>query len=200
MKQIHKRCLFIILGALILTLTSCADQENNDKKPQDDTELVQAEEWFVSQYSRYAVLDRAEHSDAYILLTGDKHPEVEGLYTSFCVFIIQKDADTYSITATKTAQPALSAGFSAAVLSSEDMTIVFGDISDGVYDFRLDKIIKTEFLEACIIYDKGKEEVIPIYNLTPYMFIFDDTVKVEDIKYCSKDVVASYSESIPNSV
>lgn len=148
----------------------------------------------MSQYSRYAVLDRAEHRDAYILLTGDKHPEVEGLYTSFCVFIIQKDADTYSITATKTAQPALSAGFSAAVLSSEDMTIVFGDISDGVYDFRLDKIIKTEFLEACIIYDKGKEEVIPIYNLTPYMFIFDDTVKVEDIKYCSKDVVASYSE------
>lgn len=190
-KAAYSTTIILTIFAIVclLLLSGCISQEN-DK----NAALVQAEEWFTSQASRYDIFTGETRNDLYIILTGDKHHEVDELYTSYRVFVIQKDGDAYSVEAAKTAQTALSAGFTASVLVTNDMTIVFGDIEDGVYDFSLDKIVPTEFSEARVIYDDEKEETVAISNNKPYMLILDGKVNVEDIKYLGNGIDVKYSD------
>jgi hypothetical protein len=172
-----------------LLLSGCTSQENDNS-----TKLVQAEEWLTSQASRYEIFAGEMHDDLYIILAGDKHPEVSGLYTSFRVFSMQKHGDEYSVKAVKSAEAALSAGFTASVLVTDGMTIVFGDIADGVYDYSLDKIVPTEFSEAKVIYDNGKEKTVSISNNKPYMIIMDGKVDIKDIEYLGTGIDVRYSD------
>jgi hypothetical protein len=171
-------------------IAAAYQSNDNDKKP----ELMLAEKWFTSQTSRYDVITGETRNNHNVILVGDKNPEVEGLYTSFRVFVMQKDGDVYLVKAAKTVETAMSAGFSASVLVTDGMTIVFGDIADGIYDFSSDKIMPAEFSEARVIYDDGKDATTVISNNTPYMLILDGEVEVKDIEYSGDGTNVKYSD------
>lgn len=76
----------------------------------------------------------------------------------------------------------------------DGMTIVFGDIADGIYDFSSDKIVPAEFSEARVIYDDGKDATTVISNNTPYMLILDGEIEVKDIEYSGDGTNVKYSD------
>lgn len=190
-RVVHSPTVILTIYAILclLVLSGCK-QQKNDK----NAELADAKKWFTSQTSRYDVITGETRNNHNVILVGDKNPEVEGLYTSFRVFVMQKDGDVYLVKAAKTVETAMSAGFSASVLVTDGMTIVFGDIADGIYDFSSDKIMPAEFSEARVIYDDGKDATTVISNNTPYMLILDGEVEVKDIEYSGDGTNVKYSD------
>jgi len=173
----------------LLFLSGCVSQEKGN-----DTGLVRAEEWLAAQSNRYDILTSETHDDLYIILAAEKHPEVEGLHNGLLLFVIQENGTDYSVLAAKTAEMTIAGGFTAAVLATNDMTIIFGDVSDGVYDVSAEAIVPVEFSKATVIYDEGKEKSVVLSNNKPYMLVINEDIEVKDIKYSVGESEIMYSD------
>jgi len=173
----------------LLFISGCVSQEKDN-----DTGLVRAEEWLAAQSNRYDILTSETHNDLHIILAAEKHPEVEGLHNGLLVFVIRENGTDYSVLAAKTAEMTIAGGFTSAVLATNDMTIIFGDVSDGVYDVSAEAIVPVEFSKATVIYDEGKEESVVLSNNKPYMLVINEDIEVKDIKYSVGETEIMYSD------
>lgn len=173
---------------LVLMLSGCVLDKN-----QVDTEL--ASDWFVEKMSdEFEAVECQAHSGLFIILAKTPIPGVEGAYASLQVFVLKPDGDSYSIVSTKSVDLAMSSGFSAAILSTDDVTIVFGDISTERYDLIAEAMVDVDFSEATILLTDGTKEKVQLSSGAPYMLVLDKDAEISDIEYKSSEETIKYSD------
>lgn len=183
-----KRIMILIL--FLMALTGCRKESISNKVPDLDEALT----WFVKYESDYNVLDIQSYDEGkYILLTVFVPAGVED-YTMVRVYVINEVEGNYRIEALKDAYRAGGAGFTAELLTLEDMAILFGDIGDTIYNFDIDAIENIDFYEVTVEMSDGGEVLIPVEKNSPYICIMDVDVEVVDVVYKAENGEIRYSD------
>ncbi len=143
-----------------------------------------AVDWFNSQTNEYEVLDGevcGESGGNVVLLTTIRDP-VTGNYKFLQVFVLEPRSEGYEVTAWRDAQYGDPAGFTANVLSTDELTVVFGDADNW------------PFTQAKVIFDDGLFETRPIGGYQPYVIIFEGKKNVTDIAFDVDGSEVKYSD------
>ena len=173
--------------------TSAGDEEASENN--GDSQMQQALEWFASQYSRdFEVLLSDEHYGSYVVLTGTVLPGVDDAFGALQVFIIREENSVFTVVATGSSETAMGAGFSASTLYASGMTVLFGDVSDSVYDFDYDELKQVNFTGARVFIDGVSTHSITIANSTPYLLIIDGVPNISEIEYYGDNVNVRFTD------
>ena len=107
---------------------------------------------------------------------------------------VVKQADgAYEVTAMKDGERGVSAGFSAHVLTTDTLTIVFGDTSDSVYDFPNDRRLDVDFTKINILLAQGETRTEEIVGNAPYLLVFDEVLEIADLEFIDAELSVKYS-------
>lgn len=200
----HKNGIPLLLGLLMLgalagcALNAAADKNNDTLSSETEIAaanaavLEEAATWFEQQTTRYEIICGEAHGDTVVFLTGTKNPGTDS-YQLLQAFVVQKNDDGYAVTAMKDGYRSLSAGISAHVLATDNLTVVFGDTSDSVFDFINDRRLDVDFTEVNILLKDGEAEAREITGDAPYLLVFTDALDICDIEFVSSDLTVKYS-------
>lgn len=117
---------------MVATLVGCSSgvQNGTSDKPSDTTSnqtiLQEATEWFKEQTTYYEIISSEVCGEQIIFLTGTKNPGTDD-YQNLQAFVVKQTDRDYEVAAMKDGERGVSAGFSAHVLATDALTIVFGD-------------------------------------------------------------------------
>ena len=180
-----------LLALAVLLLAGC-----QAKPAADDTDsggdAVRA--WFTAEEPNYDLVRIAPVKDgAYVLLTTFTPPGVEEGYTMVRAYIVTADGDGYTVDALEDAYGPGSIGFSAEVLATEEVTVLFGDIGSAVYDPATDTRRDVAFTEVTAKLADGEEVSAPIQNDAPYLLLLDAGTEVSDAAFRTEDGEFLYS-------
>ena len=196
-----KRSAILLLCVMMLgVFTGCASNTaagNANKEP--DVLLQEATAWFEDQTSYYEIISGEVVGDSVVLLTGTKNPGTDA-YQLLQAFIVEQTEDTFAVSAWKDGERGISAGFSAHVLATDDLTVVFGDTADSIFDFINDRRIDVAFTEARILLPGDKSETKSITGNAPYLLVLDGMQAVEDIEFVSGEQTVVYSDFYSDSL
>ena len=200
----NKSALWILFAVLMLgLLTGCAlhasaaksndsltdEQENADNNA---AILQDATAWFEQQTTRHEIICGEVHDDFVVFLTGTKNPGTDS-YQLLQAFVVQKKNDSFTVAAMNDGYCSISAGVSAYVLATENLTVIYGDTRDSVFDFVNDRRIGVDFTEVNILLRNGEAETRKIAGNAPYLLVIAEAVAVADIEFVSADLTVSYS-------
>ena len=151
-------------------------------------------EWFTAEEPNYDIVSIDTIKDGeYVLLTTFTPPGVEKGYTMVRAYIVGTDGEGYTVEALEDAYGPGSIGFSAEVLSTEDVTVLFGDIGSSVYDPTTDTRRDVTFTEVTAKLADGEEVSASIQNDMPYLLILDAGGEVSDAAFRTEDGEFLYS-------
>lgn len=140
-----------------------------------------AESWFRNQTSEYEVLTGEMCGSSVVLLTALREAQT-GNYSFLQVFVLERRGDSYEITAWRDAQYGAPAGFTANVLATDELTVVFGDA-----DTR-------PFTQATVIFEDGLTEIRTIGGFIPYLITLEGKKTVADVSFDMEGTEVKYSE------
>lgn len=184
----------VLLG--LLTLAGC---QANDAAEKANEEADEVKNWLMAEEPNYDIVDVIYVKDGlYVLLTTFTKPGVDH-YTILQVYIVAADDGSYAIKGSEGTYGADGTGFSAELLGTDDVTVLFGHIGGAVYDFEIDGMRDVSFTEVVVKLSDGKEVAVPVENHAPYIVIMDAGVEVSDIVYKTEDgdILYSYYYSEP---
>lgn len=190
----NRSAFILCITILFLILLGCRQNGTSDITYSEQMKLENAQAWFNNFEVDYDVCAIQQNGNDFVLLTTFEPPGVDGLYTMVRLYIIEENGDSYVVKELKDAYAAGSAGFSAELLHTSDMTILFGDIGFAVYDFKIDGMREVTFTEAIVELSDGNTFTIPLKNNSPYMIILEESVIVTDITYKTNSGDIRYSE------
>ncbi len=164
-------------------------------KPDDRDDIFrEATAWFESQTSRYEIITGEEVDGRVVFLTGTKNPGTDD-YQFLQAFVVDKTkTDGFEVSAWSDGQRGVSAGFSTYVLDSGDLTIIFGDTTDSIFDFVNARRIDVEFTEARVSFADRKNETLKITGNAPYILVIEGGYQVQDVEFISGDLIVKYSD------
>ncbi len=143
-----------------------------------------AVDWFNSQNSEYEIMDGevcGGNGDNVVLLTTIRDPATSN-YQFLQVFVLEPRSEGYEIVAWRDAQFGAPCGFTANVLSTDDLTVVFGDSET------------RPFTQAKVIFDDGLFETRPIGAYQPYVITIEGKKNVTDVAFDMEGTEVKYSE------
>ncbi len=148
---------------------------------ESDGSYRKAVDWFMGQTSEYEVVDGQVCGDCVVLLTVLRDPETDN-YQFLQVFVLEQRGDDYEITAWRDSQYGAPAGFTAHVLATDELTVVFGDA-----DTR-------PFTQARVVFDDGLFEIRPVSGYFPYVIAIEGKKNVADVVFDMEGIEVKYSE------
>lgn len=140
-----------------------------------------AVDWFQSQTDEYEVFSGEMCGDSVVLLTVLRDSQT-GNIDFLQVFVLKQQGDGYEIAAWRDAQYGAPAGFTANVLSTDELTVIFGDT-----DTR-------PVTEATVILADGLTEKRTIGGFMPYLITLEGKKTVTDISFDVEGTEVRYSE------
>lgn len=188
MKLMKKRSLLVLA---LLFLVGCQAKPAADGTDSADDAV---REWFTAEELNYNIVSINTIKDGvYALLTTFTPPGVEKGYTMVRVYIVGTDGKGYTVETLEDAYGPGSIGFSAEVLSTEDATVLFGDIGSSVYDPATDTRRDVTFTEITAKLADGEEVSASIQNDMPYLLLLDAGAEVSDAVFRTEDGEFLYS-------
>jgi len=194
MIQIRRMALLLLCAMMFSVLTSCtltASPENTNSVA--GTLLQEATAWFETQTTRYEMISGEVVDDRVVFLTGTKNPGTD-VYQFFQAFVVEQTEDAFTVSAWRDGECGISAGFSVHVLAAEDLTVVFGDTTDSIFDFINDQRIDVAFTKARLIFSDGGNETKALTGDAPYLLIIDGTKSINDVEFFSGELAVRYSD------
>ena len=185
----RKIAITLLLSLLLVILSAC---NSSDAAKSDASILEEATAWFEEQTSHYEIICGEAHGDSVVFLTGTKNPGTDS-YQLLQAFVVKKNNVGFTVTAMKDGERAISAGIAAYVLEANDLTIVFGDTGDSVFDFINDCRLEANFTSVNILYENGEAAAKEITGNAPYLLVFTDAVEIADIEFVSPELTVKYS-------
>ena len=192
-------CMAFLLALLVVVaLVGCsagAPNGTSDKTSgttSDQTILQEATGWFKEQTTYYEIISSEVCGDQIVFLTGTKNPGTDD-YQNLQAFVVKQADGAYEVTAMKDGQRGVSAGFSAHVLTTGTLTIVFGDTSDSVYDFPNDRRLDVDFTKINILLAQGETRTEEIVGNAPYLLVFDEVLEIADLEFIDAELSVKYS-------
>ena len=158
----------------------------------DQTVLQEAAEWFKEQTTYYEMISSQVCGDQIVFLTGTKNPGTDD-YQNLQAFVVKQNDGAYEVTAMKDGERGVSSGFSAHVLATDTLTIVFGDTSDSVYDFPNDRRLDVDFTKINILLAQGETRTEEIAGNAPYLLVFDELLEIADLEFVDAELNVKYS-------
>ena len=174
---------------MVATLVGCSSgvQNGTSDKPSDTTSnqtiLQEATEWFKEQTTYYEIISSEVCGEQIIFLTGTKNPGTDDY----------QNLQAFEVAAMKDGERGVSAGFSAHVLATDALTIVFGDTSDSVYDFPNDRRLDVDFTKINIVLAQGEARAEEIAGNAPYLLVFDEMLEIADLEFVDAELNVKYS-------
>lgn len=188
MKAMKNIALFVLA---LLLLTGCQAKPAADNA---DSEVDAVREWFTAEEPNYDLVSTDTVKEGvYALLTTFTPPGVEKGYTMVRVYIVAAEGEGYTIEALGDAYGPGSIGFSAEVLSTEEATVLFGDIGSSLYDPTTDTRRDVTFTDVAAKLADGREVSISVQNNAPYILILDAGAEVSDAVFRTEDEELLYS-------
>lgn len=192
MKDCKMKAWLLVALQILVVLTGCSLHAGENSNNQSVAILDEATRWFQQQTTHYEIIYGEVHGDTVVFLTGTKNPGTNS-YQMLQVFVVQKQADGYAVTAMKDGERAMSAGISAHVLVTDMLTIVFGDTGDSVLDFINDKRIAVAFTAVDVLLKDNTTVSRNIIGNQPYLLVFTEEVEIVDLAFVSSDLTVKYS-------
>lgn len=186
----RKIVITLLLSLLLVILSACNSTSNAAES--DAAILEEATAWFEEQTSHYEIICGEAHGDSVVFLTGTKNPGTDS-YQLLQAFVIKKNDEGFAVAAMKDGERAISAGIAAYVLEANDLTIVFGDTGDSVFDFINDRRLEANFTSVNVLYENGEAAAKEITGNAPYLLVFTDAVEIADIEFVSPELTVKYS-------
>ena len=175
MKAMKNIALFVLA---LLLLTGCQAKPAADNA---DSEVDAVREWFTAEEPNYDLVSTDTVKEGvYALLTTFTPPGVEKGYTMVRAYIVAAEGEGYTIEALGDAYGPGSIGFSAEVLSTEEATVLFGDIGSSLYDPTTDTRRDVTFTDVAAKLADGREVSISVQNNAPYILILDAGAEVSN--------------------
>lgn len=193
------------ISLLFLTLLFLAGCQTNHVADNTASDVNGVKDWFAAEEPNYDIVDiNAVKDGVYILLTTFTPPGVaEDSYTMVRAYVVSISDDGYGIETLEDAYGPGSIGFSAELLSTDEVTVLFGDLGSAVYDFTADAIKNVSFSEVIAKLSDGEEISTPVKNNTPYIIVMDAGIEISDVIFRTEneDILYSdcYNESLEES-
>ena len=195
-KNSYMALLLALLMVATLVVCSSGVQNGTSDKPSDTTSnqtiLQEATEWFKEQTTYYEIISSEVCGEQIIFLTGTKNPGTDD-YQNLQAFVVKQTDGDYEVAAMKDGERGVSAGFSAHVLATDALTIVFGDTSDSVYDFPNDRRLDVDFTKINIVLAQGEARTEEIAGNAPYLLVFDEMLEIADLEFVDAELNVKYS-------
>lgn len=190
----------VLLAALLMVaaLVGCSNGAANggSDRPSNtisnQTILQEATGWFKKQTNYYEIISSKVCGNQIVFLTGTQNPGTDD-YQNLQAFVVKPTNETYEVTAMKDGESGVSAGFSAHVLATDTLTIVFGDTSDSVYDFPNDRRVDVDFTKINIVLAQGETRTEEIAGNAPYLLVFDEVLEIVDLEFIDTELSVKYS-------
>lgn len=190
----NKTAFILCITLLFLILLGCGQEGTSDITYSNQAKLENVQTWFNNFEVNYDVFTIQQKDSDFVLLTTFEPPGVDGLYTMVRVYVTEENGDSYIVKELKDAHVAGCAGFSAELLCTSDMTILFGNIGCAVYDFETDGMKEVTFTEATIELFDSSTSTVPLKNNSPYMIILPEDAIVTDIIFKTSNGDVRYSK------
>lgn len=187
--------LALFMAAALVGCSDGAPNGTSDKSSgttPDQTILQEATGWFKEQTAYYEIISSEVCGDQIVFLTGTKNPGTDD-YQNLQAFVVKQADGAYEVTAMKDGEIGVSAGFSAHVLTTDTLTIVFGDTSDSVYDFTNDRRLDVDFTKINILLAQGETRTEEIVGNVPYLLVFDEMLEIADLEFVDAELNIKYS-------
>lgn len=197
MKKNSYMALLLVL-LMVATLVGCsagAPIGTSDKpsgSTSNQTILQDATEWFKQQTTYYEIISSEVSGEQIVFLTGTKNPGTDD-YQNLQAFVVKQTDGVYEVTAMKDGERDVSAGFSAHVLATDALTILFGDTSSSVYDFPNDRRLDVDFTIINILLAQGETRAEEITGNAPYLLVFDEVLDIVDLEFVDTELSVKYS-------
>lgn len=192
MKNCKMKAWFLVALQILVVLTGCSLHAGENSENKSVAILDEAKHWFQQQTTHYEIIQGEVHDDTVVFLTGTKNPGTNS-YQMLQVFVVQKQADGYAVTAIKDGERAMSAGISAHVLVTDMLTIVFGDTGDSIFDFINDRRIAVDFTAVNVLMKNNTTVSRNIIGNQPYLLVFTEEMEIVDLAFVSSDLTVKYS-------
>ena len=182
---------------LTLTLAACAAPSAPSPAPSpsaDSGMLERAEAWLADTYGEDCVLfQSATYGEQLVLLAGSRNPGTEA-FGSLEVFVLEEAEDGFTLLASKEGAMGISAGFSAAVLSTDSMTVLFGDLTDSVFDFVNAQRLPADFTQVTVELRDGSTLDLPLTSAEDYVFPLEPGLDIADVVFRGGELTVRYSD------
>ena len=185
----------LVTVLLALTLASCAAPSVPSPTPSADSGMLErAGAWLADTYGEDCVLFQSTaYGEQPVLLAGNRNPGTEA-FGSLEVFVLEEAADGFTLLASKVGDMGISAGFSAAVLSTDSMTVLFGDLTDSIFDFVNAQCLPADFTQVTIVLRDGTELVQALTSSENYVFALEPGLDIADVIFGGGALTVRYSD------
>lgn len=187
---------FLLALLMTLGLVGCASPGDNSTPPPsvggDSLELASA--WLTDTYSQDCVLlQSAAYGDELVLLAGNRNPDTEA-FGSLEVFVLEKGEGGFVLLASKEGDMGISAGFSAAVLATDSITVLFGDLTDSIFDFVSGQRLPADFTQVTVELRDGGTLDLPLTSTEDYVFPLEPGLDIADVVFHGGELTVRYSD------
>ena len=190
-----KKYIALVLALIcVLGLVGCTNKTSVENVEDTDTVVLEdATEWFKQRTTYYEIIYSEVCNNAVVFLTGTKNPGTDS-YQLLQTFVVNKNDNGYEVTAMKDCYRSFSAGISAQVLVLDNLTVIFGDTGDSVYNLQNDSSIDVEFTQVNILIEGDETKSKGIKGNAPYLLVFSGALEVSDIEFVSSGLSIKYSD------
>lgn len=182
---------------LALTLAACASPSSPSPAPSpsaDSGMLERGSAWLADTYGEDCVLlQSTAYGEQPVLLAGNRNPGTEA-FGSLEVFVLEEAEDGFTLLASKEGDMGISAGFSAAVLSTDRMTVLFGDLTDSIFDFVNNQRLPADFTQVTIVLRDGTELVRALTSAEDYVLALEPGLDIADVIFGGGVLTVRYSD------
>lgn len=182
-------------AAFLLCLSLCAPLSACTPK---ESELSRAAAWLQEKYEDYNIFQSQAYNGTALFLAGSPLPGTDGAYTVFDIFVVRYENGQYRIDARKSVDTGISAGFTAAVLATDDLTVLFGDLTSSIYNISTYQRDEFHFTRIRAELSDGREKAIEIEGSGPYMLVMESGTAVDDVVYEAEEGSIRYSDYFPS--
>ena len=187
---------FLLSLLMTLGLVGCASPGDNSPPPPsvggDSLELASA--WLSDTYGQDCVLlQSAAYGDELVLLAGNRNPDTEA-FGSLEVFVLENGEDGFVLLASKEGDMGISAGFSAAVLATDSVTVLFGDLTDSIFDFVSGQRLPADFTQVTVELRDGGTLDLPLTSAEDYVFPLEPGLDIADVVFHGGELTVRYSD------
>lgn len=182
---------------LALTLAACAAPSAPSPAPSpsaDSGMLERGSAWLADTYGEDCVLlQSTAYGEQPVLLAGNRNPGTEA-FGSLEVFVLEEAEDGFTLLASKEGDMGISAGFSAAVLSTDRMTVLFGDLTDSIFDFVNNQRLPADFTQVTIVLRDGTELVRALTSAEDYVLALEPGLDIAEVIFGGGVLTVRYSD------
>ena len=186
----------LITFLLTLSLAACASPGDNSTPPPSvgGDSLERAAAWLTDTYGQDCVLlQSAAYGEQLVLLAGNRNPDTEA-FGSLEVFVLEEGEDGFVLLASKEGDMGISAGFSVGVLATDRITVLYGDLTDSIFDFVNGQRLPADFTQVTVELKDGSTLDLTLTSAEDYVFPLDPGLDIADVVFHGGKLTVRYSD------